>query len=339
VNGQPFTIAEHVGASTNGQGAFSISRVSTLAYATGLSESGSLTWFDRNGNRIRSVGAEGDYPDFSLSPNEKFLAASRVDPKTSNPDIWMFDLQRGGEYPFTFGPRLNSAPVWSPDGRSVAFRTTRSNNASVEFYQKNLGNDGNGSLLLAEEVQRSAGGQSINLSLTDWSPDGLLYSLTTTLGSDLWILPLSANAKPAPYLTSRSDKLHANFSPDRTFIAYSTNESGRFEVRAQSFPRPDQTWYVSTNGGYEPRFRADGRELYYLTEDGKLMVVSVNPGPKFEVPKLLFPTQVPEGVHFYRTHYVPRGDGQQFLINTRTADSPPVPITVVLNWTTGLKRN
>ena len=131
--------------------------------------------------------------------------------------------------------------------------------------------------------------------------------------------------------------MHANFSPDGHLLAYTSNESGKFEVYVQTFPPSDRVWPVSTNGGYEPRWRADGREIYYLSPDRKLMAVEVGPGPSFGVPKVLFQTRVHASVGSFRTHYVPARDGRRFLVNTQTSDSAANPITVVLNWAAGLK--
>src|SRR5262249_34029682 len=131
--------------------------------------------------------------------------------------------------------------------------------------------------------------------------------------------------------------MHGNFSSDGKFLAYSSNESGRFQVYVETFPRSDSKWSISTNGGYEPRWRGDGREIYYLSEDRKLMAVSVEAGPSFGRPKPLFQTNVPGGVSPYRTSYVPARDGRRFLIYTLSGDSAPNPIAIVLNWTAGLK--
>lgn len=131
--------------------------------------------------------------------------------------------------------------------------------------------------------------------------------------------------------------MHANFSPDGRFVAYSSNETGRFQVYVQTFPLSDRKWQVSTDGGYEPRWRADGREIYYLSDDRKLTAVSVGAGPSFAVPKALFQARVPVGVNSRRTHYVPNRDGQRFLISTPAGDAQPTPVTVVLNWQSELK--
>ena len=125
--------------------------------------------------------------------------------------------------------------------------------------------------------------------------------------------------------------MHGNFSPNGHLVAYTSNESGRFEVYVETVPRSERKWSVSTHGGYEPRWRADGREIYYLSEEQKLMAVTVGAGPSFGIPELLFQTQVTAGVTPNRTHYVPSRDGRRFLVNT-ALDIVASPITVVLNW-------
>ena len=176
---------------------------------------------------------------------------------------------------------------------------------------------------------------------TDRSPDGesILFIVSAVdSGNDLWILPLAGDKKPYKFLATSAEEMQGNFSPDGHFVAYTSNASGKFEVYVETFPRSERRWPVSTNGGYEPRWRADGREIYYLSEDKKLMAASVGAGPSFGVPVALFQTRVPAGVSANRTHYVPSRDGKRFLVNTQTGDSSPTPITVVLNWTAGLKK-
>src|SRR5262249_24620752 len=147
-------------------------------------------------------------------------------------------------------------------------------------------------------------------------------------------LPLSGDTKPKKYFASPFDKMHGNFSPDGHLVAYSSNEDGRkFEVYVRTFPNSDQNLKVSSDGGYEPRWRSDGRDISYLSEDRTLMAVSVGPGPlQFGIPTPLFQTRVPTGLHPIRTNYVPSRDGRQFLVNTQSGDPKSTPITVVLNW-------
>jgi eukaryotic-like serine/threonine-protein kinase len=338
LKGQAFVVEGGVGRSSTGSGSYSVSGTGTLAYAGTLSTPGRLTWLDRSGAPSESAGPPGDYTDFRLSPDQTRLAASLVDPKTGFPDIWIMDLTRGGSAPFTFGPAVNASPVWAPDAGRIIFRTTRAGGVT-EFYGKSAGGGGKEQPVLPQAESRASGILATNTMLWDWSPDGryLLLSAATSSDNDLWLVPLTGNPKPARFLSAPGDQFHGNFSPDGRLVAYSSNESGRFEVHVQTFPLTDRQWTISTTGGYEPRWRADGREMYYLSSDQKLMAVGVGPGPSFGPPTELFQVRV-GNVSLNRTHYVPSRDGRRFLINTPTGDSATVPITVVLNWTAALKK-
>jgi len=339
LRGEAFTVAQPAGRSTGFSIGASASATGVLAYAAAMLQRGRLTWFDRAGNALNSVGVEGDYSDFRLSPNGQTLAASLVDPKAWNPDIWLIDLMRGGSSRFTVGTALSAAPVWSPDGAQIVFRTNR--RGQTDLYAKNAGGGGNEEILLTGEAQQAVGIDSTNIVASDWSPDGryLIGSAPAgSTGEDLWLVPLSGDKKPFKFLAPPADQIHGNFSPDGRFVAYTSNESGRFQVYVQTFPLSTRKWPVSTDGGYEPRWRADGREIYYLSDDRKLMAVAVGPGPSFAVPKVLFQTRAPGRVSARRTHYVPSRDGQRFLINTQDPDASPTTITVVLNWQSELKK-
>jgi len=338
LSGQPFTVAEQVGHSGTAYGGFSASGAGALAYAGADAHIGRLIWFDRGGEPLGSLGPEGDYIAFRLSPDDQRLAAALVDPKGGNADIWLTDLARGSPSRFTFGPGLNSSPIWSPDGAQVVFQTGRK--GLSEFYQKSAAGGGNEEAVLLEDAERAAHLESFTVIASDWSPDGrnLILSAFASSGFDLWLLPLTGDRRPKRFLGSPSDEMHANFSPDGQFVAYSSNESGKLEVFIQTFPLSNRKWKVSTNGGYEPRWRAGGREIYYLSEDRKLMAVAVGAGPSFEVPKPLFQTRVAKDVTAQRTHYVPTRDGRRFLVNTEIGDPEPNPITVVLNWHPGAKK-
>jgi len=334
LRGQPFLVAEHVGRNTAYMSAISASRTGTIAYASTLSQKGRLAWFDRGGHPLGAPDTpEGDYTDFRLSPDDTRLAASLVDPKTNIVSIWLSDLARGSNSLFASGGAVTAATLWSPNGNTLIFRSNK--NGTIEFYQRSAAGGGNEQTVLSFEAIGAAHLPQ-NLIPTDWSHDGqIIFSAPAPAsGNDLWLLTLREGTT-ARFIASPAEELHGNFSPDGRLVAYTSNESGRFEVYVETFPRSDRKWSVSTNGGYEPRWRADGREIYYLSEDRKLMAVAVGAGPSFGIPKPLFQTRVPTGVTANRTHYVPSRDGQRFLVNT-ASDAVASPITVVVNWTARL---
>jgi Tol biopolymer transport system component/predicted Ser/Thr protein kinase len=342
LKGQPVALVEGVGSSTTAEAAVSLSGSGgTLAYSGAIVRHGRLSWFDRGGNSSGSLAPDGDYTDFRLSPDGKYLATSLIDPKTSRPVIWLTDLARGSTSRFTLlGADFNASPVWSPDGAQLMFRTTR--NGVNEFYRKSAFLGGSEERILSVEDQRNANVATVSAIPMDWSSDGryIIYFSPGKSGSEFLLLPCDGaptHGIPVRFLSSASEQMHANFSPDGRLVAYTSNESGTFQVYVQTFPLSNRKWPVSTKGGYEPRWRKDGREIYYLSEDGWLNAVPVGAGPSFGVPKPLFRTQVIPGVDAFRNHYVVTGDGQRFLINTQIGEQAPLPITVVLNWT-GLKR-
>jgi eukaryotic-like serine/threonine-protein kinase len=334
VDGQAFLVAEHVGRNTAMMGAVSASATGIIAYADTLLHNGRLTWLDRMGTPHGSAGPPvGDYIDFRLSPDEQRLAASLVDPKTNIVEVWLTDLARSSTARLSSGGLVTASALWSPDGTRLMFRSNR--NGIIEFFEKSAAGGGNDRLVLPRAQM-----PSLNLIPSDWSPDGrnIIFSAPVP-GSenDLWVWPVKDGGKPAKLIASPANQMHGNFSPVYGLVAYTSSETGKFEVYVETIPRSDRRWPVSTNGGYEPRWRADGREIYYLSDDRKLMAVTVGAGPTFGIPTPLFQTRVQPGVIALRTHYVPSRDGQRFLVNT-VSDTPASAITVVLNWTSLLKR-
>jgi Tol biopolymer transport system component len=335
LRGQLFIVSAGAGLATTSEAGIS---VAASAEASPILRPGRLTWFDRSGKLLGTLGPDGDYTDFRLSPDNKSMAASLVDPKSSNPNIWLTDLARGSTARFTLGNDFNAAAVWSPDGARLVFRTTRS--GVVEFFQKSASLGGSDEVVLSKERLQESGVLAVNALPTDWSKDGqqLIFSVTGTSDNELWLLQnpgrSSESARPVKFMDRAA---HANFSPDGRHVAYTSNESGTYQVYVQTLPLSDRKWLVSTGGGYEPRWRGDGREIYYLSEDRKLMAVPVGAGPTFGVPKPLFQTRVHSDVDSFRTHYDASWDGQRFLVHTRI-EAAPNPIIVVLNWTTALKK-
>ena len=205
---------------------------------------------------MESIGPEGGYLDLRVSPDERQLAATIGGRRGTQ--IWLTDLARGATTPFTLDG-FSQSPIWSPDGARIVYRSLRTSMA--EFYLKSAAGGGSEQPVFLADAQIAV--RAANPVATDWSPDGryLLYcTLTSAFGYDLWLLPVTGDRTPVAYLSAPSDQLHGAFSPNGRFVAYSSNESGRFEVYVQTFPLSDRRWQISVSGGYEPRWRRDGRD-------------------------------------------------------------------------------
>ena len=245
LSGQPTPIQAHVGRSSRGNGPVSVVEDRKFAYASATLRTGRLTWFDRTGATLSTVGPDGehDFADFRLSGDDKRLAASLVDPKLGVPDIWLFDLARGGGSRLTFGPALNAAPVWSPHGDRIAFRTNRK--GLIELYQRSAVAGGNDEPLLPEELARKAGVGQSTLLPTDWSADGQRLAFTAGGPSDIWLLTMADPTKLVSVVQSPGDQMHANFSPDGVSLptpptsrAGSKSTSNRFGSPLVNGPYP-----------------------------------------------------------------------------------------------------
>ncbi len=334
-NGDAFPIAERIRTSSSTQpyGYFSVSENGALVYQTGAETSNSqLLWFDRTGKQIGALGDPAVYNSLELSPDGKRVSVSIADETGKNVDIWVYDVARGLRTRFTFGTSQVFASIWSPDGSRIVFNSRQK--GSFDLYQKASSGAGSEETLLES---------SVNKYPDSWSPDGkfLLYeSLGSNRTSDLFILPLTGDRKPFPLLqTQFGGTDDGQISPDGRWVAYGSNESGKNEVYVAPFPGPGGKWQISTAGGTKPRWRHDGSEIFYLTPDSKLMVASVSgKGASFDVGvvKQLFATRVVTFAGFYQ--YDVSADGQRFLINTTPEQAASAPITVVLNWTAGLKK-
>jgi Tol biopolymer transport system component len=290
-----------------------------------------LVWFDQSGKRLEKVGSSGSIFDFSLSPDEKRVVFRRVDPQTRNNDLWILDLFRQTESRFTFHSEVDDDPVWSADGNTIYFDSNP--DGVPNLHQKIASGAGKEELLLKAAIG--------NWPL-DCSSDAryLLYQYDDLkTKEDLWILPLGGDKKPFPYAHTDASEYSGHFSPDVRWIAYSSNESGKYEVYVQAFPLTQGKWQVSTAGGAAPSWSKDGKEIFYLSPDKKLMAVDVKgTGTSFEqgIPKPLFDTDIDNYVAADR--YVVSRDGTRILINTSVEGTSAKPVLIILNWTAEITR-
>src|SRR6266545_4538204 len=220
--------------------------------------------------------------------------------------------------------------VFSPDGSRIVFYSNRAGDGHANLFVNSTNAAGDDQLLLA------SGSDDVP---TSWSRDGqsILFMRFGKVHAGVWVLPLSGDREPKPLLQSSAfDQGAASFSPNGRFIAYSSNESGRFEVYVQRFPPSGDKWMVSSGGGALPLWRDDGKELFYLTEDGKVMSAEIKIGAKFEsgVPQQLFQARIKHGTDY---PYGVAPDGSRFLINIPAEANDPAPMVVVLDWTATLR--
>jgi eukaryotic-like serine/threonine-protein kinase len=332
LRGEPFPIAEQLQYDPIfSRGVFSVSDNGVLAYQTGLglAAGAELVWFDRAGKSLGSLGEPLPYLGPRLSPDGERVAVSIFDPRAGTASIWIYDIERAIKTRLTFGLELDRAPTWSRDGRRIAFARRRTDGSQI--FVKN--SDGSGT----EETLLQSSADDVP---ADWSADGqfIAFGRAGRPGGreDIWILPLSGDRKPFPFLQSEFNETSAHFSPDGKWLAYASDESGRFEIYVVPFPGPGGKFQISSSGGIDPSWRRDGREIFCVALDRKLMAVGVETGPAFRVgtAQALFPTR-PRAIGGV---YDVSSDGQKFLVAKLTSEEASQPIALVLNWTAELRK-
>ena len=333
LEGDAVPIADQIalGGLSGRTGAFSVSENGVLAYQSATAEIRTqLTWFDRGGQQTGTISSPGDLGDLDLSPNHEQATVSALDAARRTRDIYTVDLDRGVRTRFTFDPTDEQASVWSPDSSRIIFNARPK--GYFDLYARDAAGVAPPELLLAD---------TRNKSPLSWSPDGksLLYSTGAAVvgNTDIWLLPLEGPRAPVPFLQSPFNETEARFSPDGHWVAYVSNETGSNEVYVTRFPGPAGKWPISSAGGSYPRWRGDGRELYYLARDGTMVAVRVNgQGSEFAVEgeHRLFATHINAGG---RSPYDVSPDGQRFLVNTVVEAVAPSPITLVVNWAAALQ--
>jgi eukaryotic-like serine/threonine-protein kinase len=311
-----------------GDAAFDISNDGVLVYrARSDLQSTRLIQFDRRGREVRAVAPSGFYRAPTFSPDGLRLAVERSDNQFGNPDVWLYDLERGSSLRFTSGNAPDVRPAWSPDGRQIAFSSRH--DETFDVYVKTVD---------AADPERLVDASPGDKYVDDWAPDG--KSLAVTIARNgLWILPLTKDAKPVLVRRSTTaDPWQSSFSPDRRWITYVSSEGPTPEVFVEPIPATGERWQVSAQGGSEPHWRRDGRELIYLAPDGRLLGVSIVPGAQWKAgrPYQLFRVSVPEPLGPTDVSLSPDG---QFVVVNALLNAPPVPpVHVVVNWAQLLNR-
>ena len=329
LKGEPVALSEVPGVSNySGCAGMTASRSGVLAHLRGTLANTQLAWIDHSGNTVGTVAAPpGRYTGMALSPDGRRLAVTKAVGLGSS-DVWLIDLERGVSTRFTFGPSHNEGSIWSPDGKRIAFESDRE--GPWDLYVKPVGGAGR-----EEAVHKS---KVLFKHPIQWSPDGrfLVYEvLDERTGWDLWVLPMDGDRRPMPYLQTPFNERFGFISPDGQWMSYTSDESGKFEVYAQSFPTADDKYQVSTGGGVFGIWLPDGKRMSFGTLDGQTMnVVDVVTSPRFHAgpPRRLFklpPTLI--GI-------AAAPDWSRILVSVPASGSTASSVDVVLNWTAQLAK-
>jgi WD40 repeat protein len=318
-------------------GAFSASSSGLLAYQTG-SGGGlrQLTWFDRTGKQIKTLGDSRAFFSIEFSPDGRSLAASAPD-TLGNYDLWLYGVARGLPIRFTSDPGGEYYGVGSPDGRSVIFNSVRKRH--YDLYRKPAYGTRAEELLYADDTDKVP---------TSWSPDGkfLLYFTGGGPRHEIWLLPLTPDrpgepVKPVRLFKSGFNELFAQFSPDGRWVAYGSDDSGQSEIYVVPFSRAGERHQISSHGGGRPRWRRDGKELYYIALDGKLMATEIRTSAediKAGSAHTLLTIAISNPTSTAGYPYEVSPDGQRILTAIPAGVRAAEPVTLIQNWAAALKK-
>jgi Tol biopolymer transport system component len=330
-SGAPFAVTDQpFSTNTASAAAFSVSPGGLLAFMPAADRTARLAWIGRDGKTIGNLGDSAVFFGAALAPDEERVAITIETGPLRDRDVWIVNRAQGTRAKFTLDPANEGSPVWSPDGTVVYFNSTR--NGSSNIFRKSA--DGTGSEELVIPSDRSQ-------YPTDISRDGtvLIFTQVTASGTEVWALPLSGEQKPWPVAQGPSAKGQGTLSPDARWLAYESNESGRAEIYVVPFPSGGAPQRVSSAGGAEPRWRADGKELFFIA-GGSLVAVPITTGNRFVAgaAQPLFPSRTDLGnLGGGAQSFAPSRDGQQFLTTIVEGPPPRNPLTVVTNWLTTVR--
>lgn len=316
------------------------------SYASGGSPNTQLTWFDRAGKILGTLGEGRVDVNLSLSPDERQVALALRSGSGENLDIWTIDVARNLPTRVTSDPQNEGGPVWSPKGTIIVFASAARGLGGppekARLIQTPIGGNGVKDVLLEAvgTASRPCGARQCILLPTDWSADGrfVLYTFSGTfpVTSDIWALPLFGERKPFPAIYTEFSEGQGAFSPDGRWIASASDETGQPNVYIQPFLRTDAKHRISPNGGRNPHWRADGRELFYLDAAGRMTAVPIDltAASPAGLAEPLFPAAVVSNYNMYAVSK----DGQRFLVNRSQSAATPTPLTVIVNWTSTLQK-
>jgi serine/threonine protein kinase len=334
LEGEPRNVAQLLARDANGYAAFSASENGVLAYRTGSPAIRTqLAWVDRAGKLTASIGEPGLYRNPALSPDGTRLAVEVVDPLGRNQDVTLIDIARGAASRFTFDTANDAYPIWSADGRDVYFASDR--DAGIfNLFRKPANGAGDDERLIKS---------SEDMAPYSASADGK-YLVSRLNVTAVGVLPLTGDRKPGSLLQSPSfTQTQGQISPDGRWLAYISNESGRYEVYVRTFPATTGgRWQISQTGGIAPRWSGEGKELFFYAADGRLMAAEIAADAAVQVRNLvpLFEARLLNGPTIstgFRAQYDVTPDGKRFLVNIPVEEAAAPPITTVLNWTAALK--
>ena len=307
---------------------FSVSASGMMLYQPGaVSNKAEMIWYDHKGKQLGTVGEPGIFIELSISADESKIAVVDFN-QAGTSDLWIYELARGIHTRFTTAGTGNRSPLWSLDGSAIIFSSNRQGPAASVFRQPT--NSGGA----AEPLYIS---HTTDVVPTDWSRDGRFVTFSQPAPRwDIWILPLSGDRKPVPFMPSSFNQKSARFSPDGHWIAYASDESGGYQAYIAPFPGGGRKWQVSNAGGSQPLWSKDGKELYYLAPDNTIMSATVTAAGnevKIGIPNALFRTH-PR--NFDSGMYDVTRDGR-FLVSSG-ADDSAAPLTLISNWPALVKK-
>jgi serine/threonine protein kinase/Tol biopolymer transport system component len=335
--GDVFPVVEGVFVDGNGMAAIGASTNGILLYSGSGAARNNIVWSDRSG-KVSPTGLAGDVWEPAISPDEKAIAYMRNNGSAS--DIWLRDLVHSLDQRFTSDPSANNTPVWSPKGDRIVFRSTRGGGLQQQLYQQSASGAGPAEALTKSPSFKFA---------SQWSKDGRFLVITNNAGGnlDLLVLPMTEGSSsgvqdPQKFLVTQFVEAQGQISPDGHWMAYSSDDTGQLEVYVRPFPVAEGVWRISTAGGQQPRWRGDGKELFFIGGDGKMMAADIKamPGPKpvFDhgEAKPLFDAHIALATGTFAFQYDVTPDGKRFLVDTGGATDST--FTVVVNWQAGIKK-